>query len=325
MTRTESDLRHALLELERRADEVGAPTATNILLPAKVGRADAGPRRWGRWLPPLATAAAVAAAAVTVAALNGSSDRRGRAVQPGTSGGDTTTASASLRPTEPAVSKKVSAPARPAQPAGVLEDAATKLDAEPWAAPSPQQFFYVRTTDATTWTSVSGRQQGRGRTADGRTIWISGCRQGHLVSSGEAGYCTLKDVPHYLADAPKTARAWDAYLEKMVPGAKAAGVQGKFIVHVLHQDLVAPKAAAALLRFTATCDGLHLIPVEPVSGEKLLGVTCPSMTAGSYGLAFDAASHEFVGYVGVDQKARQVGPAEIVLRKGIVSAVGRKP
>ena len=54
----------------------------------------------------------------------------------------------------------------------------------------------------------------------------------------------------------------------MAPGAKAADAQGKIIVEALHQDLVAPKAAAALLRYTESCPGLHTVDVQPVAGES---------------------------------------------------------
>src|SRR3954451_18562047 len=70
---------------------------------------------------------------------------------------------------------------------------------------------------ATTWTSVSGRQAGDGRAANGIKISVSGCRHGRIVSAGESGTCTVNDVPHYLADAPTAASAWDAYLERMAP------------------------------------------------------------------------------------------------------------
>ena len=85
----------------------------------------------------------------------------------------------------------------------ILDEAAAKLDAAPaWTAPDPQDFFYIRTTDATTWTSVSGTQAGDGRAADGGKIWVPGCDNGQIVSAGESGPCTLNDVPHYLGDAP---------------------------------------------------------------------------------------------------------------------------
>ena len=49
------------------------------------------------------------------------------------------------------------------------------------------------------------------------------------------------------------------------------------------------------------------------------------MTNGSYSLAFDATSHAFVGYVVVSRRGQQDGPAEIVRKTGIVSAIGRTP
>lgn len=236
----------------------------------------------------------------------------------------------------------------------VLDDAAARLDAAPtWTTPDPQDFFYVETTQATTWTAVSGTQEGDGRTADGHKIWVPGCKDGQIVSGGRSGTCTLNDVPHYLGDAPTAPSAWDAYLEQMAPGAKAANAQGKIIVQVLHEDLTAPKATAALLRYTESCPGLHTLAVAPVAGENLIGVTCTSMANGSYALAFDAGTHSFVGFVpiiasgqqsapvqavhgpgqahppvgvvGGASGAGQVGVAEIVRKTGLVPAIGRTP
>lgn len=325
MTRTENDLRDALDELERRADEHGTPPVAALTGSATEDRGR-GPgasthRRVPRWIPPLAAAAVVAGAAVTAAVMSDSGST-------GTTQRHDSQPAA--RPTVAQVAPSFSAAVRSVAPsptaATILDDAAAKLDAAPaWSRPASSAFFYVRTTESTTWTSVSGRLAGGGRTAEGAKIWVSGCHDGQIVSTGEGGSCTLNDVPHYLADAPTTPSAWDAYLERMAPGARAANAQGKIIVQVLHQDLTAPRSAAALLRYTASCAGLHLITVAPVAGEKLTGVTCTSMTNGSYGLAFDATTHEFVGFVGVGLSGVPDGPAEIVETAGIVAAVGRTP
>jgi hypothetical protein len=319
MTRTEHDLRAALRKLEQRADQHGAPSTADILAATTAVRRHGTSHRAVRWLAPLAAAALVAAAAVVAVTLNaghrgssGTRDAQPGARQTGVHAAAPTHTTAPVHHA-PAI----------ASAAGVLDDAAARLDHANWAAPAASDFFYVRTTQATTWTSASGRQAGDGRASDGTKIWISGCRHGQLVGGGASGACTLNDVPHYLADAPTTPSAWDGYLEHMVPGSKAAGAQGKFIVQVLHEDLVAPKAAAALLRYTASCPGLHTLKVRPVGGEKLIGVTCTSMTNGSYGLVFDPSAHAFVGFVGVTEGGSQDGPAEIVRTTGIVPAIGR--
>ncbi len=323
MSRNENDLRDALRELQRRADQQGAPSTASILSHAARNRQERHDSSAAqRWLAPLAVAAVVAVAIVTtvvVATGHRSPAQRGDAQPAGQQTAAQSTSPAALAPhpsttagTQPAVT--------------VLNDAAAKLDAAPaWTAPAPQDYFYVRTTQATTWTSVSGTRPGQGRTADAGTIWVPGCRDGQIVSGGESGPCTLNDVPHYLADAPTTPKAWDAYLEQLAPGAKADNAQGKIIVGVLHQDLTSPKAAAALLRYTASCPGLHTLPVQPVAAEKLIGVTCTSMTNGSYGLVFDATSHAFVGFVVVAPGGRQSGPAELVRKTGIVAALGQTP
>lgn len=314
MTRTENDLRHALRELERRADQHGAPATDSILAVTSEGPH----RRSTRWLAPLAAAAVVAAAAVTAVALR---SEHGSSHPPATRAGGQPTLAHSHHPTAHPVVRPATAPA----PAAILDDAAAKLDSTSWTAPGQHDFFYVRTTEATTWTSVSGTQVGEGRTADGSPVPVPACVGGHIVAPGESGPCTLNEVPHYLADAPTAPAAWDAYLEHMAPGAKAADAQGKIIVQVLHQDLVSPRAAAALLRYTESCPGLHALPVRPVAGEALIGVTCASMTNGSYGLAFDATTHAFVGFVGVTSSGQQNGAAEIIRGSGIVPAVGRVP
>jgi hypothetical protein len=322
MTRNENDLRDALRELEQLADRRGAPSTASLLTAASDDRPgelrDSASRRFPRWLPPLAAAAAVAAAAlaaVTLSSGRGSSshpaDQRAGGQRHRTVG----TSHHSVVKANPTTSA-----------ATILDDAAATLDSAPaWTTPAPQDFFYVRTTDATTWTSVSGSREGDGRTANGAKIWVPGCSGGQIVSGGESGTCTLSDVPHYLGDAPTDPAAWDAYLEHMAPGAKAADAQGKIIVQVLHQDLIAPKAAAALLRYTESCPGLHTLTVRPVAGEALTGVTCASMTNGSYGLVFDATSHALVGFVVVTGNGQQDGAAEIIQQTGVVPAIGRRP
>lgn len=329
MNRTENDLRAVLREFEQQADRHGAPSSADLLAATLPDRpresGQPAPRRVRRWLPPLAAAAAVAAAATTAVLISpqGGDPSHSRAPQPG---GQPT--AGHTRAHRPAVVPHSSAPSSPApaSAADILDDAASKLDSgQGWSPPAPQDFFYVRTNQVTTWTSVSGTRPGRGRTADGHTVSVPGCDHGQIVANGETGTCTLNDVPHYLGDAPTAPAKWDAYLEQLAPGTKAAHAQGKIIVEVLHQDLVAPTAAAALLRYTESCPGLHTLTVHPVRGEKLIGVTCTSMTNGSYGLAFDAASHEFVGFVVVSGSGRQDFPAEIVRRTGIVPAIGRRP
>jgi hypothetical protein len=331
MTRTENDLRDALRELEQRADQQGAPSTAGVLAHTsedRLGRPrDPATPRLPRWLPPLAAAALVAAAAVTAVTLSagpsGSSHRRASPV----GGRPTGLPTAARHTTAPSHHPSAGPNAASAATAtAILDDAAATLDAAPtWTTPAAQDFFYVRTTEATTWTSVSGARAGAGQTADGGTIWVPGCKHGHIVSSGQSGTCTLNDVPHYLADAPTAPPAWDAYLEQIAPGAKAANAQGKIIVEVLHQDLTAPRAAAALLRYTARCPGLHTLAVRPVAGQKLIGVGCTSMTNGSYSLAFDATSHALVGFIGVAGAGQQNGPAEIIRRTGLVEAIGRTP
>lgn len=329
MNRTENDLRAVLRELEQRADRHGAPSSADLLaatLENRLGESrQPAPRRLRRWLPPFAAAVAVAAAATTAVLISPQSSSPSNTLAPQPGGQPT---AGHTRAHRPPVVPHHSAPSSPAPPsaADILDDAAATLDAAPgWAPPAPQDFFYVRTNEVTTWTSVSGTQPGRGRTAGGQTVPVPGCDHGQIVAIGESGSCTLKNVPHYLDDAPTSPAKWDAYLEQLAPGAKAANAQGKIIVEVLHQYLVAPKAAAALLRYTASCPGLHTLTVRPVGGAKLIGVTCTSMTHGSYGLVFDAASHDFLGFVGVTGSGRQNGPAEIVRQTGIVPAIGRTP
>jgi hypothetical protein len=326
MSLNENDLRDALRELERRADQQGAPSTASILSHAQ-NRRD-WPRKSAaqRWRAPLAAAAVVAAAVVTTTVV--ATGHRGPAQRPDTQAAGRPTAARSTAPraatTSPSLHPTAATRAQPA--VAILDDAAARLDAAPaWTAPDPRDFFYVHTTEATTWTSVSGTRAGQGRAADGGMIWVSGCRNSQIVSNGESGSCTLSDVPHYLGDAPTTPKAWDAYLEELAPGAKANDAQGKIIVEVLHQDLTSPKAAAALLRYTAGCPGLHTLTVQPVGAEALIGVTCTSMTNGSYGLVFDAASRAFVGFVVVTPDGRQNGPAEIVRKTGIVPAIGQTP
>jgi hypothetical protein len=319
MTRNENDLREALRELEQLADRQAAPSATSLLTSSTQdrlgGHRDSAAPRFPRWLPPLAAAAVVAAAALTAVTLSTGHGSSPSQRQVGGSKHRVVSSghhqSAKTNDTTP-------------DAAAILDDAAGKLDAAPtWTTPASQDFFYVRTTQATTWTSVSGTQAGDGRTANGGKIWIPGCKAGQIVSGGESGTCTLNDVPHYLGDAPTAPAAWDTYLEHMAPGAKAADAQGKIIIQVLHEDLVAPKAAAALVRYTESCPGLHTFDVRPLAGQTLIGVTCPSMP--SYGLAFDATSHALVGFVLVTASGQQDGAAEIVQKTGIVQAIGRTP
>jgi hypothetical protein len=273
-----------------------------------------------------AAVAAVAAAAVTLSMQHNGSPGRGTAQAGGRPTGSRTAAHAAVTPPAPTVSDHPQRKTDEPTPATILDDAAAKLDNAPsWKTPDPQDFFYVRTTDATTWTSVSGAQAGEGHAADGTTIWVPGCANGQIVSTGESGSCTLDSVPHYLGDAPTKPSDWDAYLEQMAPGSKAADAQGKIVVQVLHQDLIAPEAAAALLRYTESCSGLHTVAVQPVTDEKLIGVTCDSMTNGSYALVFDTGSHELVGYVTVTGKGEADGRAEIIRQTGVVPAIGHKP
>jgi hypothetical protein len=334
MSRTENDLRAALRLLEQRADRQGAPSAATILDTAAEDRpgrrGNDVSRSFPRWLPPLAAAALVAATAATAVTLSTQHSHSSQPHRP--QAGSHLHATATAPQPSPTANAATSAapPSPTANPTTsavtVLEDAAAKLDAAPgWTTPAPQDFFYVRTTDVTTWASVSGRRAGAGRTADGTKVWVSGCVDGRIVSAGESGTCTLNDVPHYLGDAPTKPSAWDAYLEHIAPGAKSADAQGKIIVQVLHQDLLAPKPTAALLRYTTGCPGLHSLAVGPVAGQKLIGVTCKSMTNGSYGLVFDAASHAFVGFVVVTGNGQPDGRAEIIRRTGIVPRIGRTP
>jgi len=336
MTRTENDLRAVLRDLERRADEHGAPPVAALVGDAQSGVLQTHPdprsvrRRVPRWVPPTATVAAVAATAIAVVTIGNWSGGPDHGTPAGGHRAPTlpnALPSAIVHPLSASATHGGAARPQSASAAAILGDAADRLDAKTgWTAPATSDFYYVRTTDATTWTSVSGRQAGGGKTADGTPITVSGCRHGQIVSTGEAGSCTLDQVPHYRADAPTKPAAWDAYLEHIAPGAKAAHAQGKIIVSVLHQDLVSPTAAAALLRYTETCPGLRTVDVQPVGGRDLIGVTCTSMTNGSYALAFDASSHAFVGYAGMDSTSgQQVGSAEIVEQTGIVTAVGQIP
>lgn len=326
MSRNENDLREALRELQQRADHQGAPSTASILSHATEDRPEwpggSSAQRFQRWLTPLAAAAVVAAAAVTTITLGTEHSSPAQRRDTQTAGQPTVahTAAPALPSQHPSATPSTTSAVT------ILDDAAAKLEAAPtWAAPAPQDYFYVHTTEATTWTSVSGTRAGEGRNANGVKIWVPGCQDGQIVSTGESGTCTLNDVPHYLGDAPTTPTAWDAYLEHIAPGSKADNAQGKIIVGVLHQNLTSPKAAAALLRYTASCPGLHTFTVQPVERQKLIGVTCTSMTNGSYGLAFDAASHALDGFVVVAPGGRQSGPAEIVRKTGIVSAIGQTP
>jgi hypothetical protein len=341
MTRTENDLRDALRELEQRADRQGGPTAANILNATGADRlgGTSARRRSTRWLAPLAAAAVVAAALAGVALStqpSGSSHPRTNQAGSRTAGSqaaasatDHPTPSPSATTSTPTTSTPTTSTPSTATSAAtaVLDDAAATLSAAPkWTAPAPSDYFYVRTTQATTWTSVSGTRAGDAHTASGGRIWVPGCKNGQFVAgSGQSGSCTLNDVAHYLKDAPTTPQAWDSYLETMAPGSKAADAQGKIIVQVLYQDLIAPKAAAALLRYTTSCPGLHTLALRPVDGEKLIGVTCTSMANGSYALAFDATSHAFVGFSVVTAGGQQDGPAEVVRQTGIVPTIGRTP
>lgn len=344
MTRSEDDLRAALRQLEQRADRQGAPPADVLIAAVGADRghhgAGARPAHVRRWLAPLATAALVAGAALAAATLTGG--QHGSAQPDGAPVGAPNASTVHTRhtahtpSTHPSHVPSTSETASRAAPtpdrasriaAGILDDAAAKLAAQPWTAPDPDQFFYVHTTEATTWTSVSGTRAGYGRTSDGGRIWIDGCDHGRFAPGSDSrGSCSMSQVWYYLADAPTTPSAWDAYLEGMAPGARAANAQGKIIVQVLHQELVSPKAAAALLRYTESCPGLHTLHVAAVRGEALVGVTCTSMTNGSYGLAFDAATHAFAGFVPVDHETgKPAGAAEIVLNTGIVSKIGQVP
>lgn len=325
MTRTENDLRDALLDLERRADAVGAPPTATLLAAAMHPAATARARRYPRWLPPLAAAAVVAAVAIAAVVLSTGSSPSASPRNPAAGQNHTAPRATHHASTPSPTASRHHRAATTSDAAAILDDAAAKLAAQPWTAPKPDEFFYRRTTDATTWTSVSGVRPGYGRADNGTRIWISGCRHGHLVGGGELGRCTLDDVSHYLADAPTTPSAWDAYLEHMAPGSRAADAQGKIIVQVLHEDLVSPQAAAALLRYTENCPGLHTLDVAPVGGEQLTGITCTSMTNGSYGLVFDASSHAFAGFQGVTQSGQPDGSAEVIRKTGIVPAIGRTP
>ncbi|MGN6607361.1 MAG: hypothetical protein ACTHMS_10190 [Jatrophihabitans sp.] len=321
MNRTEDDLRAALDDLAARADREGAPPATSLIGDVVTRSTEQQPtgHRRTTWLLPL-SAAALVVAGVAVASTVGGDDH---ASTTGPASHRTASAVGTRPPTAAAPSTTKAAPLTPAR---ALADAAAQLDHAPWTEPRPTSFFYRQTTDATTWTSVSGQRAGRGTNADGEPIWISGCRDGRLVSTGESGECTLADVPHYLADAPTVPAAWDAYLEHMAPGSRAAGAQGKIIVQVLHQDLVSPQAEAALLRFTAGCPGLRLVDVQPEdNGRALVGLTCPSMAAGSYGLVLDATTHAFVGFQPVTPDGTPQGRAEVVVRTRIVAAAGQAP
>ncbi|GAB2470540.1 hypothetical protein [Jatrophihabitans fulvus] len=306
-----SDLDHlhaAFAELERRADDAPEPSVTTVHHRT----------RWGL----------VAASAVAVLAVGGGvlalsvHDGSGPSTQAGSRPAMT---SPSARTTAPPATSATPAPGSRA--ARILGDAATALDAATtWRTPAADEYFYVRTTEATTWTSVSGRQAGKGVNSDGVRIWVPGCENGSFsAGSGQDGSCTLNDVPHYRGDAPTVPARWDAYLEGIAPGAKAGGAQGKIIVQVLHQDLISPKATAALLRHTESCSGLRTVKVAPVGGRQLVGVTCTSMAAGSYALVFDADTHDFVGFQVVSAAGKAKGQPELVLRTGIVDAPGQRP
>ena len=337
MTRTENDLRAALTDLEQRADQHGAPSTESIVATASEARhrraQDSAARRLPRWLPPLAAAAVVAAAAIVVVTVTTGSSPHHRSQTPALGRSSSHVAAPPVLPTfhpvanrpTPKATAKGRVTVSPA--AAILDDAAAKLDAAPvWHTPPAKDFFYVHSTDVTTWTSVSGAKAGDGKNSAGVPTFVPGCKHGHIVSSGETGTCTLDDVSRYLADAPIVPADWDAYLEQIAPGAKAANAQGKIIVQVLHEDLTAPKARAALLRYTATgCAGLHTLTVAPVDGEKLVGVTCASMTNGSYGLVFDASTHAFVGFVVVNPNGKPDGSAEVIVKTGIVAAIGQRP
>lgn len=315
MNRTENDLRDTLHELGRRSIEQEAPSLHSILAETRERPDPLGRGVAARWLAPVTVAAAVAVAAgITTIAFRNEHNGSGPQTLP------------VAAPRVTSAAPQPSAQTPPPAAVTILDAAADRLDAAPaWTTPDPQNFFYVETTQATTWTSVSGTRAGSGRTADGLPIVVAGCKDGDFVSTGQSGACTLGDVGHYLADAPTTPSAWGSYLEQLAPGAAAANAQGKIIVQVLHQDLTAPAAAAALLRYTAGCPGLHTLAVDPVAGKDLVGVTCTSMTNGSYGLVFDADSHAFAGFVVVEKSGKQRAPAELVRKVAIVTAIGQKP
>lgn len=339
MTRSENDLRAALHELEQRADQQGAPSTEVIIATVDAARNRPHPvprpSHLRRWLAPLATAALVAVAALTAVTLTGGQhapSQEGRG--PASTTNPSITQPSNTSPARPSTSPRQDLstvkpkPNPTAAAASVLDDAAATLAAQPWTAPHPDQFFYVHTTKATTWTSVSGITAGYGQTSDGRPILIDGCIHGQAVHGHPvpASYCSTHRGARYLAAAPTTRSAWNAYLERLDPGAKTANTQGKIIAQVLHDDLLSPTAAAALLRYTTFCLGLRTLAVAPVQGNALVGITCTSMANGSYGLVFDATTHNFTGFVAVDhQTGKATGAAEIVLKTGIVSKVGQRP
>lgn len=294
-----------------------------------------------RWALPAVASLATAAAVVTVIVVATGTAHPGGGTPAGDPNGSLTAPSSlssrsapdtgSPRSTAtPSSSSAASSQLNAAEAAGILESAAVRLATQPdFAIPDPAAFFYRRTTQATSWTSVSGTKEGRIEDRTTGTLSVAACVNGQIVVSGGGGSCTgTADTPHYLADAPTTPAAWGPYLLAFAPGARANDAEGKIITSVLHDFVTQPRAQAALLRYTATsCPGLHTFPVSAVNGEALIGVTCASMTHGSNALAFDATTHAWVGTVPVDYTGpgKQDGPAEIVLATGFVTTIGQRP
>ena len=295
-------------------------------------------RRWA--LPAAASVATAAAAVIVLVVATGSSHRAGPpAGDPGgslsappsvASSAPTSAGHRAPRPRRRAPRARPRRAPTAAAAVAILDDAANRLAAAPdFPAPDPAAFFYRRTTQASYWTSVSGHKPGQINDITTGTMSIPACVNGQVVVSGGGGSCSgTDDTPHYLGDAPTTAAAWGPYLLAFAPGARDNNAEGKIITSVFHDFLAQPHALAALLRYTATsCPGLHTLPVSPVNGEALIGVTCASMTHGSNALAFDATTHAWVGTVPVDYTGPglQEGTAEIVLATGFVTAIGRTP
>jgi hypothetical protein len=194
-----------------------------------------------------------------------------------------------------------------ARAAVVLREAAAAARAQPFVAPRPDQFLYVKSQDALgvreSWRSVDGTQNGLAEQGGVREV-LGACPVGETDCD-----------PAYLPDLPTDKEGMAEYLRGGMSGVPSdTNYVGKTAL-ALFGKILKPEARAALFEAVADFEGLTVDEhaVDP-AGRSGIGISWSS-NGWSGSFVLDATTYEYLGMP--HESARLV--------TGVVDAIGQRP
>jgi hypothetical protein len=197
----------------------------------------------------------------------------------------------------------------------VLNLAAQRVLATPFAVPRPDQFIYARSEGRESWQSVDGTRDGL-IAIQGSSTPIPGCRDGRkqVTKGGEFLPGVTEECvpePAYRSDLPTTTDAMLEYLDRNASGTPGdVNARGKDILRLVGEALLAPETRAALFQAASRVPGLEVVAdVRDATGKAAIGITWPLPPAGPSAsappggqggpkpevLVFDPTTYEYLG------------------------------